>query len=138
MAKSILIDSGVIIAALSRREQHHNWAKSNLDVLTTVCVTCEAVLTECFFSLEEEPRGQEMLYSLLEQGALKVEFSLVENLSEILALMRRYRDVPMSFADACLVRMSELRKDSVIFTTDSDFNVYRRNGRQTIPVMAPW
>jgi hypothetical protein len=43
----------------------------------------------------------------------------------------------MSLADACLVRMSELYSDSVVLTTDSDFNVYRRNRRQIIPTLMP-
>jgi predicted nucleic acid-binding protein len=65
-----------------------------------------------------------------------VEFSLREQ--RVLHLIQQYQDTPMSFADACMVRMTELHQDSTVFTTDSDFKAYRRNGRQTIPVLGPW
>ena len=52
-------------------------------------------------------------------------------------LLRRYRNVPMSLADACLVRLSELYGDCAVLTLDSDFRIYRRHGRQVIPVLAP-
>lgn len=51
--------------------------------------------------------------------------------------MRRYADVPMSLADACLVRMSELSDDASVLTLDSDFRIYRRLGRQAIPLLTP-
>jgi uncharacterized protein len=52
--------------------------------------------------------------------------------------MRRYRDRPMSFADACLVRMAELHSDSCIWTLDRDFRFYRKNRRQTLSLVSPW
>jgi len=66
---------------------------------------------------------------------------LVKNQDErdaTLRLLRKYADTPMSFADACLVRMSELRRNSRLFTLDQDFAAYRRNGRGRIPLLAPW
>jgi hypothetical protein len=51
--------------------------------------------------------------------------------------MRKYRDLPATLADACLVRMSEVHVDSVVFTLDRYFRVYRRNGRQAIPLISP-
>ena len=51
--------------------------------------------------------------------------------------MRRYRNVPMSLADACLVRLSEVRRQSTVFTLDSEFRIYRRHGRLTIPTLMP-
>jgi predicted nucleic acid-binding protein len=61
-----------------------------------------------------------------------------DHIPELLALMRRYRDVPMSLADACLVRLSELHRHGRVMTTDTDFRLYRRNARQVIPLLAPW
>jgi predicted nucleic acid-binding protein len=58
-------------------------------------------------------------------------------IGDLRRLMRRYHDVPMSFADACLVRMSEERAGSRIMTLDSDFYRYRRLGRQVIALMSP-
>ena len=52
-------------------------------------------------------------------------------------LLERYKNVPMSLADACIVRMAELRAKSVVFTLDSDFAIYRMNSRQRIPTLSP-
>ena len=51
--------------------------------------------------------------------------------------MQKYADVPMSLADACLVRMTEILPDPVLLTTDTDFRIYRRHGRKTIPCVLP-
>ena len=64
-------------------------------------------------------------------------FALNDHVEQIQKLMRKYRDVPMSLADACLVRMSEVYSNGTVFTLDSDFRVYRRNGRQAIPLLSP-
>lgn len=101
-------------------------------------MTCEAVLSESFFLLNRAREGKERLCALLERGLVGVHYSFPAHGAETLRLLRRYRDTPMSFADACLVRMSESQEDSAVFTTDSDFRTYRRNGRQSIPLIAPW
>ena len=138
MARIVLIDSGAIVAALHGRDQHHEWARAHFKALVEPCVTCEAVLSESFFLLERSRTGKETLCSLLERGVITIDFSLARHLAEPTRLIRRYRDTPMSFADACLVKMAEIRPDASIFTTDSDFKTYRKNGRQTIPLIAPW
>ena len=58
-------------------------------------------------------------------------------LDAVIRLLQKYADVPMSLADACLVRMTEVYSDPVLLTTDSDFRIYRRHGRQTIPSVMP-
>ena len=138
MARTVLIDTGALIAVLSKRDQHHDWARSNFESLTSPCLTCEAVLSECFFLLGRTPSGKKVFSSLLERGIVVVDFSFRDQLGDTLRLIQQYRDTPMSFADACMVRMSELHPDSAVFTTDTDFKTYRRNGRQAIPLLAPW
>jgi len=137
MAKTVLIDSGAIVAALRRRDQHHLWARSHFEALTEPCMTCEAVLSEGFFLLERAKEGKDRLSAMLERGIIVANFTFMAQREETLRLLRRYTDTPMSFADACLVRMAELYEHSVVFTTDSDFRIYRKNGRQTIPLMSP-
>jgi len=137
MAKTVVIDSGAIVAALRRRDQHHAWARAHFQAETEPFVTCEAVLSESFFLLEKAPGGKEALCGLLERAIINVDFSFAEQLAETLRLLRRYRDTPMSFADACLVRMAEQAQDAIVFTTDTDFRTYRKNGRQIIPLMTP-
>lgn len=138
MARTVLIDTGALIAVLSKRDQHHDWARSNFESLTSPCLTCEAVLSECFFLLGRTPSGKKVFSSLLERGIVAVDFSFRDQLGDTLRLIQQYRDTPMSFADACMVRMSELHPNSAVFTTDTDFKTYRRNGRQAIPLLAPW
>ena len=84
------------------------------------------------------PQGKEALCGLLDRGIIGLGFSFHNHLDETLRLIRRYQDTPMSFADACMVRMAETYAGSVIFTTDSDFETYRKNGRQIIPLITPW
>lgn len=60
-----------------------------------------------------------------------------EHVIEIDKLRRKYADVPMSVADACLVRLAEQLGQCAVLTLDDDFNVYRRHGRQVIPIIAP-
>ncbi len=74
----------------------------------------------------------------LRQGTIQVAFDIETEAATIETLMRRYNDVPMSLADACLVRLSELNPDSRVFTLDRDFTRYRRHGRHIIPLLAPW
>jgi uncharacterized protein len=137
MAKTVLIDSGPIVAVLRKRDQHHAWARAHFESSDQSFATCEAVISESHFLLEGTPGGAERLYALLERGIIDVPFSLTGQLAETGRLIRRYRDVPISLADACLLRMAELDERTVIFTTDSDFRLYRRNGRQVIPLIMP-
>src|SRR6266545_4091971 len=137
MAGVVLIDSGAIVAALRRRDQHHEWAKSHLEAFTDPCLTCEAVLSESFFLLERTKEGKHRLGSMLERGVIVPDFTFAEHLQQTVRLIRRYNDTPMSFADACLVRMAELHSDAIVFTTDNDFRIYRKNGRQSIPLILP-
>jgi predicted nucleic acid-binding protein len=75
--------------------------------------------------------------ALLRRGLILPTFHFDGAAEAVLRLMQKYGDVPMSFADACLVRMTETLDDPVILTTDSDFQVYRRHGRQVVPCVLP-
>jgi predicted nucleic acid-binding protein len=137
MAKTVVIDSGAIVAALRRRDQHHAWARAHFEAETEPFVTCEGVISESFFLLERARGGKKALCGLLDRSIIAVDFSFTDQLTATLRLVRRYHDTPMSFADACLVRMAEQIQDAVVFTTDSDFRTYRKNGRQIIPLIMP-
>ena len=99
--------------------------------------TCEAVLAEACFLLQCSRKGQDAVLELVARGVLTVRFSLASELAAVRKLTQRYASVPMSFADACLVRMSELDPRATVATLDSDFKVYRRNRRQAIPLLSP-
>jgi predicted nucleic acid-binding protein len=135
MARNVLVDAGFVVALLSSRDAHHHWAVTQASVLPPPWSTCEAVLSEAFHLLGA--RGADSLGTLLRRRALSVAFEVGENLEPVLRLIEKYRDVPMSLADACLVRMSETVADPVVLTTDEDFRIYRRHSRQTVPCVTP-
>ena len=135
MAKNRLADAGFLVALLSRRDDHHAWAKAQAAHLAPPWRTCESALSEAFCLLGA--RGGPALAALLRRRALFVAFELEHHLDAVLALLRKYADVPMSLADACLVRMTETLDDPVVLTTDTDFRIYRRHSRQIVPCALP-
>lgn len=126
-----------MIALLNPADPHHRWAKEAFASSRPPLLTCEPVLGEAWHLLRRVLSGQATLLELLGSGAITIQFSLTEELTAVRRLLTRYRDRPMSLADACLVRMSELWDDAAVVTLDSDFHVYRRHGRQAIPLIAP-
>jgi predicted nucleic acid-binding protein len=135
MARSVVVDAGFLVAVLSRRDGHHHWAASRAPRLSPPWRTCEAALSEAFHLLGAA--GGNALGDLLRRGAVAPAFDLGDEIEPVLRLMRKYADVPMSLADACLVRMTETLADPVLLTTDADFRIYRRHSRQVIPVEMP-
>ena len=135
MAGSALVDAGFLVALLSRRDHHHGWAAAQALRTPPPWRTCESALSEAIHLLGS--RGLSGMSALLQRGALVPAFDLSAELSRVLNLMQKYDDVPMSLADACLVRMTETFADPVLLTTDRDFLVYRRHGRQVVPVAIP-
>jgi predicted nucleic acid-binding protein len=135
MARSVLVDAGFLVAILSRRDVHHRWAVQQASENSPPWYTCEAVLSEAFHLLGEQ--GGLGLREMLRRKAVVADFNLYNNLEAVLTLLQKYANVPMSLADACLVRMSEIVPDPVILTTDSDFRIYRRHSRQLVPCVVP-
>ncbi len=130
-----LVDSSFLVSLLDRRDRHHAWAAAEGARLAPPWRTCEAVLSELFFLLGQQ--GSPALIALLDRGALSVAFEFGREKETVLRLMRKYSNVPMSLADACLVRMSETHADPVVLTADDDFRIYRRHGRRVIPCAMP-
>ena len=137
MKTSVLLDTGPLVTFLAAGLEHHSWVCEQWKRLRPPLFTCEPVLTEAAFLLKREGRETDPLFALLERGALRVGLAVEEQLADLRALMRRYRDRPMSLADACLVRLAELQPGSMIFTFDDDFRIYRRHGSRVIPVLMP-
>lgn len=135
MAANLIADSSFLVALLNKRDTDHDWAAAQAVLLPPPWKTCEAALSEAFYLLGLP--GMPALAGLIEERAVACEFAAQHHLDEVLRLMRKYVDVPMSFTDACLVRMSEVLSNPTVLTTDSDFRVYRRHGRQVIPFSAP-
>ena len=137
-ATRVLLDTGPLVGYLNRNDQHHDWAVRCWSSLNDPLSTCEAVLSEAIFILQSERIGPEPVLQLVEREIIQVDFVANDHCPDVFRLLRKYADRPMSLADACLVRMSELVDSSQVLTTDKDFRVYRRKGRHAIPLIAPW
>lgn len=135
MARSVLVDAGFVVALLGRRDAHHPWAIAQASELPPPWFTCEAVLSEAAHLLGGT--GAASLAALLRRRAVRVAFSFSDNAEPVVRLLEKYSNVPMSFADACLVRMTETLADPVLLTTDQDFRIYRRHSRQVVPCVIP-
>ena len=133
----VVIDTGPLVALLNRRDSHHRWVREVFDTVEPPLVTCEAVVSEACFLLSPLAGGQDAVLELLVKDVLRIDFNMRAELDSLRSLMRKFANVPMSLADACLVRMSELDPHTVIVTLDTDFRVYRRNRRQVIPTIMP-
>jgi predicted nucleic acid-binding protein len=135
--KSVIADTGPLVAFLNANDSHHRWAREILATVEPPLLTCEAVLSECCFLLHRVPKGQDAVLNLVARGVVEIAFSLRDELAAVRKLMERYASVPMALADGCLVRMSELLPRATVLTVDSDFKIYRRNRRQAIPTVSP-
>jgi predicted nucleic acid-binding protein len=133
----VLADAGPIIALFNPRDLHHQWAVARYNEFVEPLVTTEAVLSEGLHLLQRAGDAGEKLLALWLRGLLIVGLSAEAEKAPLGHLLRRYRDVPMSLADAGLVRLSELHANCVVWTVDANFRIYRRNGRQTIPLIIP-
>jgi len=136
-ATKVLCDTGPLVAFFNRSDQYHLWAKRSLSQLFDPLFTCEAVLSETVFLLHQDGLTPDPVFEAIERGKLHVDFAAEDHWPDLRRLLEKYKDLPMSFADACLVRMSELVQACQALTTDRHFRVYRRNGRHLIPILSP-
>ena len=132
-----MLDTGPLVSFLASGLRHHAWACEQWKMLRPPLLTCEPVLTEAAFLLKREGREADAIFALLERGAIRVAINVQDEQADLRALMHRYRNKPMSLADACLVRLAELHTDGEVLTLDSDFRIYRRHGNKVIPVVMP-
>lgn len=133
----VIVDTGPLVALLSARDAHHQWARDTLGGIAPPLSTCEAVVSETCFLVRHLKGGADAVLALVSRGVVTLDFSLTSELEPVRKLMTKYATVPMSLADACLVRMTELAPRSAILTLDKDFRVYRRSGRHVVPLIAP-
>ena len=134
-----LLDTGPLVAFFDRSDAAHEWVKGQWAQAPLPMLTCEAVLAEAAYLLREHARlPTEKLMALFERKIITAPFSLEAHAGPVAHLLEQYGDQKMQLADACLVRMSELKRDCRVFTLDkTEFQVYRRFDRQVIPLVAP-
>ena len=127
-----IADAGFLIALKSGSAVEKKWARSQIEKWGAPFYTCEGAIIEAAHFV-----GGALIGRMLEDGDLEIAFSLSEQLGPVLALLAKYNDQPMDLTDACVVRMAELFPDCLVFTVDRDFDVYRRFGKERIPVVYP-
>ena len=137
MRRQVILDTGPLVAFLNSRDKRHDWFVEQWSSISPAFLTCEAVVSEACFLLRGWHGGVDSIFELFERKVLSTSFSLAEHIGPVFALLKKYRDVPMSMADACLVRMTELHQESSILTFDTDFNIYRRHKYRVIPLLIP-
>jgi predicted nucleic acid-binding protein len=126
-----------LVAWFCPKDEHHAWAKKVFDELPTGALGCEAVLAETCHLVGKDGVAPAKVLQLVEENSLTL-VSLAGEISRIRDLLTRYADVPMDFADACVVRLAELHPTASVCTVDGDFRVFRRLGREPIPMTAPF
>jgi predicted nucleic acid-binding protein len=135
--ENVILDTGPLVAFLNRRDKFHNWALGHWGQIQPSMLTCEAVVSEACFLLGGTGSGVDSVMQLIQRKIISISFHLDKHIEPVKRLLLKYRSIPISFADACLIKMSELNPDSRIFTLDSDFNLYRKNRRRIIPTIMP-
>jgi predicted nucleic acid-binding protein len=135
--ENVILDTGPLVAFLNRRDRFHNWALEHWDQIQPSMLTCEAVISEACFLLRGTGSGIDSVMQLIQRKIITISFQLDKHIEPVKRLLLKYRTIPISLADACLIRMSELHPDSRIFTLGSDFNLYRKNRRRIIPAIMP-
>jgi predicted nucleic acid-binding protein len=131
--KSIL-DAGPLIAALNRQDQYHSWSCEVLERLGPPFYSCPEAMAEAA-AMTGRPS---IIVEMIQSGEIILAFDLSEQTAGVLSLLQKYGDRDVDLADACIVRMTELIRDCQVITLDrKDFAVYRRSGRDLIPLIAP-
>ena len=134
---TVLLDTGPWVALLSRNDTHHHWAVEQFRLLPPPMLSCEAVVAETCFLLKRSGFDPSLALQFIERDVVQMPFTLQEQIASVSSLFKRYENVPASLADASLIRMAEIHDSPLLLTTDSDFHIYRRHGRQAIPLVCP-
>lgn len=137
MSPRAILDTGPLVASLNRQETQHEWALQQFRNTESPLLTCEAVLSEACFLVHHRQSAVRTILEFVARGVIRIPFRVETEATAVSKLLTRYANVPMSLADACLVRMAELNDDSPVLTLDSDFRIYRIHGRRMIPTIMP-
>jgi len=131
VADELLLDTGAFVALVDRSETAHDDCVAALERWTGAVVTTEAVLTETLYLVGPEWKAQKVALEFILRGAFQLVPSSHASLRRVTALMERYRNVPMDFADATLVVLGEELDTDWVFTLDRrGFSTYRMNRRK--------
>lgn len=129
-----IADTGFLVAFANRGDRYHDWAVELAKQVSSPLLTCEAVLAEAAFHLEDAA----YVLALLEEGLVRPALDVAQQQHRLLQIAKRFADRTPDLADVCLIRLSELYPRHPVLTVDaSDFRVYRRHRNDSIPVILP-
>lgn len=121
----VLLDTGCIVALLDRSERHHEQCVEAVSAIDAQLITCEAVIAESCYLLRGLKGAATAVLQNVERGVFLIPFQLTGSAPGVIKMMSKYADVPMDFADACLVAMAGDYRTARILTLDHDFQIYR-------------
>ena len=133
--KATLLDTGVIVALLDRDERHHVLCVETVSDLIGPLVTCEAVVAEACYLLRRTPGAPEAIIKNVANGVFQTPMRLADQAGAVDKLLRKYRDVPMTLADACLVDLADQMDTGQILTLNHDFEIYRWRSRRKFELL---
>ena len=137
MVKTVFVDTGVLVALLSARDQYHAWAVDQAQRMPLPWMTSEAVLSETWHRISSSPRARSGLLAMLKRGALGFPIAMPGLLGDLCHMLEKFDDLPTSVADAGIFLSAARTPGGVIWSTDSDFRVYRFRGIKAAPVILP-
>jgi predicted nucleic acid-binding protein len=138
LAKTVFLDTGPLVALFRERDQFHQWVKIELSKDDYGFITCEAVLTETLFLTHNLPEVLDSISGMIESGMMVVRSALASNPKAVFEKINKYNDLKTSLADISLLVLYEEQKDSAIFTTDSDFLIYRDSQGKKLNLISPY
>lgn len=131
-----LVDTGAVIACLDRDDPWHGPCRDSLGRFRLPLSTSIAVLTELFHLIGENKKDVERAWAFIRSGAIAVLSIGDRDLPDLEALMAKYHDRPMDFADATLVHLAQRESLFTVFTIDhDDFETYRIGGRRRFRIL---
>jgi uncharacterized protein len=137
IASGILLDTGPLVALLSRHDSEHQRAVRAFAACLPPFRCCEAVVAEaCFLMRKVHSGGPAEVVGLYRKGVYEVSFALRDHATNVETLLRKYADQPISLADACLIRTAEIYHEPRILTFDTDFTRYRWSRGRRFEVIA--
>jgi predicted nucleic acid-binding protein len=131
----VLMDTGVIVALLDRSEKRHAECVAVVEELKQPLVTCEAVIAESCYLLRNLTGAPEAILENVDEGVFQLPFQLSQSAGAVQSILRKYRDIPADFADACLIHLADILNSGEILTLDSDFQSYRWRRTRTFNLL---
>ena len=135
--ETVILDASPLVAYFDSSEEHHEWCVRQFESLQPPLISCEAAIAEAVYLVESRGGNSARIFEFIREGIIQIPFRLEDDIPSIITLRRRYASVPMSLADACLLRLAEKHHRAKVFTLDGDFKIYRQHGRQVIPLIFP-